>query len=36
MYRKDPDGNYHYTKEEIFDGFIVKKNEGFGYWGSEL
>jgi starch synthase len=36
MYRKDPDGQPHYSTQEIFDGIIVKRNEFFAYWASEL
>lgn len=36
MYRKDPDGFPHYTTQEIFDGIIVKRNDFFSYWASDL
>ena len=34
MYRKDPDGQYHFNTQEIFDGKVVLRNEFFGYWQS--
>ena len=34
MFRKDPDGGYHFTTQEIFDGMVVQRNEFFGYWQS--
>lgn len=35
MYRKDADGETHYSTQEIFDGLVVLRNENFGYWGCE-
>jgi starch synthase len=35
MYRKDADGEPHYSTQEIFDGLVVLRNENFGYWGCE-
>jgi len=34
MFRKDPDGEYHFTTQEIFDGMVVQRNEFFGFWQS--
>ena len=34
MYRQDPDGQYHFTTQEIFDGKVVLRNEFFGFWQS--
>lgn len=36
MYKKDIDGEYHYTTQEIFDGIVVKRNENYAYWASKL
>lgn len=36
MYRKDTDGQPHYSTQEIFDGHVVKRNEFFAYWASDL
>lgn len=36
MYRKDSDGVPHYSTQEIFDGIVVKRNEFFAYWASDL
>ncbi|CAG9314556.1 unnamed protein product [Blepharisma stoltei] len=36
MYRKDTDGQPHYTTQEIFDGLVVKRNENYAYWASLL
>jgi len=36
MYKKDSDGEPHYTTQEIFDGLVVKRNEFFAYWSSSL
>ena len=31
MYRKDTDGEPHYSTQEIFDGLVVIRNEKFAY-----
>jgi glycogen synthase len=36
MYRNDTDGNPHYSTQEIFDGLVVKRNEKYAYWDSDL
>lgn len=36
MYRKDTDGEAHYSTQEIFDGLVVKRNEFYAYWASDL
>lgn len=35
MFTRDPDGEMHYTKSEIFYGMVVKANEETGYWTSD-
>uniref|UniRef100_A0A7S3AC35 Uncharacterized protein n=1 Tax=Rhodosorus marinus TaxID=101924 RepID=A0A7S3AC35_9RHOD len=35
MFARDPDGELHYSKSEIFYGLVVKANEEVGYWTSD-
>mmetsp|Transcript_9844 Transcript_9844/g.30033 ORF Transcript_9844/g.30033 Transcript_9844/m.30033 type:complete len:1593 (-) Transcript_9844:1566-6344(-) len=35
MFARDPDGEMHYSKSEIFYGMVVKANEETGYWTSD-